>query len=91
LSRIAARAVHKDSGRVLEVFTTQPGVQLYTSNFLDGTLLGKNKTAYKKYQALCLETQGFPDAINHSHFPSIVLKPGEKYQESTIFNFYTLA
>ena len=59
------------------MFTTEPGVQLYTGNFLDGTLKGKGGVVYKKHQAFCLEAQHFPDSIHHPNFPSIVLRPGE--------------
>ena len=67
----AARVRDPESGRVMEMFTTEPGVQFYTGNFLDGTLKGKGGVVYKKHQAFCLETQHFPDSVNHPNFPSI--------------------
>ncbi len=83
----AARVTEPGSGRVMEVFTTQPGVQFYTGNFLDGTLAGKRGQRYEKYAGLCLETQHFPDAPNQPQFPSIVLRPGETYQQTTVYQF----
>lgn len=74
-------------GRVMEVLTTEPGIQLYTGNFLDGTITGKNGAVYQKHAALCLETQHFPDAPNHETFPSTVLRPGETYRHTTIHRF----
>jgi aldose 1-epimerase len=74
------------SGRVMEVVTTQPGIQLYTGNFLDGSLRG-NGGAYVKNGALCLETQHFPDSPNRANFPSTVLRPGEKYLQTTVYRF----
>jgi aldose 1-epimerase len=71
---------------VLEVLTDQPGVQLYTSNFLDGSITGKGK-AYGRRTALCLETQHFPDSPNHPKFPTTELKPGAKYHTVTIYRF----
>jgi aldose 1-epimerase len=86
---LAARAVEPNSGRVLEVWTTQPGVQLYTGNFLDGTVIGKGGKAYTLRSAFCLETQHFPDSPNHPEFPSTVLNPGERYHQVTSFKFLT--
>jgi aldose 1-epimerase len=86
---LAARAVEPNSGRVLEVWTTQPGVQFYTGNFLDGTVTGKGGKAYGFRTAFCLETQHFPDSPNHPEFPSTVLKPGERYHEVTLYKFLT--
>jgi aldose 1-epimerase len=88
---LAARAVEPESGRVLEVLTTQPGVQLYTGNFLDGSIRGKEGKIYPYRSAFCLETQHFPDSPNHPNFPSAVLKPGQTYQETAIFRFSTAA
>ncbi len=88
---LAARAVDPTSGRAMEVLTTQPGVQFYTGNFLDGSLRGKEGKTYPRRSAFCLETQHFPDAPNHPNFPSTVLKPGETYQETAIFRFSTTA
>jgi aldose 1-epimerase len=75
------------SGRVMDVLTTEPGVQLYTGNFLDGTLIGKAGVAYKQHFGLCLETQHFPDSINHPNFPSVVLQPGKTYKSTTVYRF----
>jgi aldose 1-epimerase len=75
------------SGRVLEIFTDQPGMQFYSGNFLDASFIGKNGVAYVKYAGLCLEPQHFPDAPNHSNFPSTVLRPGEEYRHSTVLRF----
>jgi len=86
---LAARVVEPESGRVLEVLTTQPGVQLYTGNFLDGSLRGKDGKVYPYRSAFCLETQHFPDSPNHPNFPSTVLKPGQTYQETAVFRFST--
>lgn len=74
---------HEGTGRKLTVYSTQPGIQVYTSNFLDGSLTGHNETAYQKHQAICLETQHFPDTPNHENFPSTLLKPGEPYWQKT--------
>lgn len=75
------------SGRYLQVYTTEPGIQLYTGNYLDGTLLGKGKRAYGKHAALCLETQHFPDSPNQPDFPNTILQPGETYQQVTKYVF----
>ncbi|KAG8583625.1 hypothetical protein GDO81_008489 [Engystomops pustulosus] len=81
------RVHHKPSGRVLTVRTTQPGVQFYTANFLDGSLGGKGGAVYPKHSAFCLETQAWPDAINKPQFPSVLLHPGEEYDQTTWFDF----
>ncbi len=83
----AVRARDPESGRVMEMFTTEPGVQLYTSNFLDGSLRGKGGVAYKKHQGFCLEAQHFPDSLHHPNFPSIILRPGSTYTQTTIYKF----
>jgi aldose 1-epimerase len=75
------------SGRVLEMFTTEPGVQLYTSNFLTGTHKGKDGVVYKKHQGFCLEAQHFPDSVHHPNFPSTILRPGSTYTQTTIYKF----
>ncbi|KAK3554200.1 hypothetical protein QTP70_020087 [Hemibagrus guttatus] len=85
--RKCARVVHPGTGRVLEVSTTQPGVQFYTSNFLDGTVGGKGVTSYPKHSAFCLETQNWPDAVNQPQFPESLLRPGEEYIHTTRFTF----
>jgi aldose 1-epimerase len=82
-----ARVREPGSGRVMEVFTTEPGVQLYTSNSLDGTLKGKGGVVYQKHHGLCLETQHFPDSVHHPNFPSIILRPGSTYKQTTIYQF----
>jgi aldose 1-epimerase len=84
---LAARVTDPSSGRVLEVSTTEPGVQFYTGNFLDGTVTGKGGRAYQKRTALCLETQHFPDSPNHPAFPTTVLEPGQTYATRTTFAF----
>jgi aldose 1-epimerase len=86
---LAAKVHEPASGRILEVSTTQPGVQFYSGNFLDGTITGKHGHVYKQRYGLCLETQHFPDSPNHPDFPSTILKPGEKFQSQTVFKFST--
>jgi aldose 1-epimerase len=86
---LGARVTEPKSGRVMEMWTTEPGVQLYTGNFLDGTLKGKGGKIYQQYYALCLEAQHFPDSINKPWFPSTVLKPGQTYTQTTIYKFST--
>jgi aldose 1-epimerase len=86
---LAARMFEPTSGRVLEVSTTQPGVQFYTGNFLDGTVTGKNGHVYKRRYGFCLETQHFPDSPNHPDFPSTILRPGETFHQKTVFKFST--
>ena len=87
---LAARAVDPESGRVLECYTTEPGVQFYTGNFLDGSIHGKGGKVYGHRSGFTLETQHFPDSPNHPDFPSTELKPGETYHQTTIFKFSTL-
>ena len=84
---LAAVARDSKSGRVLEVLTTEPGMQFYTGNFLDGTIHGKGGKVYPRRSAFCMETQHFPDSPNKPNFPSTVLKPGAKYQTSTVYRF----
>ena len=83
----AATLYEKTSGRKLQVFTDQPGLQLYTANFLDGSLIGKSGRPYLKRGSLCLETQHFPDSPNQPNFPNTTLRPGETYQTRTICQF----
>jgi aldose 1-epimerase len=83
----AVRVVEKKTGRVMEMATTEPGVQFYTSNFLDGTLKGKGGVTYPQYGALCLEAQHFPDSVNQPKFPSVILRPGETYRQTTSYKF----
>jgi len=84
---VAARAVDHESGRALEVRTTQPGIQLYTGNFLDGTIHGREGHVYGFRNAFCLETQHFPDSPNKPKFPTTELKPGQTFHETTVFKF----
>jgi len=86
LSR-AARVYEPETGRVMEVFTTEPGIQFYSGNFLDGTLTGKNGHVYGHRSGMCLETQHYPDSPNHPTFPSTILRPGETYHSKTIYRF----
>jgi aldose 1-epimerase len=83
----AAEVYEPTTGRVMQVWTDQPGVQFYTGNFLDGTITGKDGKVYQQRSALCLETQHFPDSPNHPNFPSTELKPGQKYHTVTIYRF----
>jgi aldose 1-epimerase len=85
--RLAARATDPASGRTMEVWTTQPGIQFYTSNYLDGTLTGKRGIHYNQYGAFALETQHFPDSINQPSFPPVVLHPGQTFHEATTYKF----
>ncbi len=87
--RVAAEVREPRSGRVMQVITDQPGVQLYTGNFIGDGTIGKNGASYNRRQGLCLETQHFPDAPNHSHFPSVELLPGEAFNSRTIYQFST--
>jgi aldose 1-epimerase len=83
----AAEVYEPTTGRVMQVWTDQPGVQFYTGNFLDGTITGKDGKVYEQRSALCLETQHFPDSPNHPNFSSTELKPGQKYHTVTIYRF----
>lgn len=85
--RLAARLYEPNSGRVLEILTTEPGIQFYSGNFLDGSFTGKYGIVYHKYAGLCLEPQGFPDAPNHPNFPSTVLRAGEVYRHVSVYRF----
>jgi len=85
--RMAAKVMDPASGREMEVWTTEPGVQMYTANWLDGSLHGKRGMAYGKYGAVCLETQHYPDSMNHANFPSAILRPGATYHTETIYKF----
>jgi aldose 1-epimerase len=87
--RLAAIASDPESGRTLTVETTEPGIQFYTGNFLDGAFTGRHGTKYVQRTGFCLETQHFPDAPNQPQFPSTVLRPGETYRSSTSFTFST--
>jgi aldose 1-epimerase len=85
--RLAARVTEPASGRTMEVRTTEPGVQFYTGNFLDGTIKNRKGVPYQKHAAFCLETQHFPDSVNHANFPSTILEPGRTYQTTTVYAF----
>jgi aldose 1-epimerase len=87
--KLAARVWHPESGRIMEVFTTEPGMQFYSSNFLED-ITGKGGQEYGIHQALCLETQHYPDSPNHPGFPETVLRPGETYTQRTIYKFSTM-
>jgi aldose 1-epimerase len=85
--RRAAELSDPASGRKMEVWTTEPGLQLYTGNWLDGTLVGKRGVRYRRYGAVCLEAQHYPDSPNHTNFPTTILRPGETYHQETIYKF----
>jgi aldose 1-epimerase len=82
---LAATLFEPKSGRVLKVWTTEPGIQFYSGNFLDGTLYGTSHRAYRQGDGLALETQHYPDSPNHPNFPSTELRPGETFESTTIF------
>jgi Galactose mutarotase and related enzymes len=84
---LAATVYEPTTGRLMEVFTTEPGVQFYTGNFLDGSSKGKGGRTYPRRSGFCLETQHFPDSPNKPKFPSVVLRPGETYSQTTIYKF----
>jgi aldose 1-epimerase len=84
---LAATVYEPVSGRFMEIFTTEPGIQFYSGNFLDGSMTGKSGKAYEFRNGFCLETQHFPDSPNKPGFPSVVLKPGETYKTTTIHKF----
>ena len=85
----AAKVYDASTGRVMEVLTDQPGLQFYTGNFLDGSITGKGGKVYQQRYAFCMETQHFPDSPNHPEFPSVELKPGERYHTTTVYRFST--
>ena len=87
--RKIAELYEPKSGRLLTVYTDQPGLQFYTGNFLDGTAIGKGGIAYQHRTGLCLETQAFPDTPNKPQFPSVTLRPGKTYRQTTIYQFST--
>ena len=86
---VVAKVEEPTSGRVMEVLSTEPGVQFYTGNFLDGTLVGKSGKAYAFRNGFCLEPQQYPDSPNHPEFPSVILKPGQTYKNTIIYRFST--
>jgi aldose 1-epimerase len=85
--KLAASVYEPASGRVMEIYTTEPGIQFYTGNFLDGTITGKGGKVYKKHYGFCVETQHFPDSPNNPSFPSTILRPGQKYSSLTVHKF----
>ncbi|MEP7362107.1 MAG: aldose epimerase family protein [Acidobacteriota bacterium] len=87
---VVARVTEPTTGRELEVLTTEPGLQFYTGNFLDGTLTGKSEKVYGRRSAFCMETQHFPNSPNQASFPSTVLRPTERYRSTTVFRFSTI-
>ena len=86
---LAATVYEPKSGRVLEVLTTEPGVQLYTANWFDGTLSGKCGVPHTNHTAFCLETQHYPDSMNHCEFPDVILRPGKEFYSKTVWKFST--
>jgi aldose 1-epimerase len=86
---LAARVVEPTTGRVMEVYTTEPGIQFYAGNFLDGTITGKEGKVYKHRWGFCLETQHYPDSPNKPNFPSTILRPGDTYKTTTVYRFST--
>ncbi|MEZ4904903.1 MAG: aldose epimerase family protein [Spirosomataceae bacterium] len=87
--RLAASAYEPTTGRLMEVYTTEPGVQFYTGNFLTGSITGKNGVVYNKRSGFCFETEHFPDSPNQPSFPSVTLKPGQTYKTKTVYRFST--
>jgi aldose 1-epimerase len=85
---LIAVVVEPKSGRVMEMFTSEPAVQLYTGNFLDGKTVGKGGAVYRQHGGFCLEAQHSPDSVNQPNFPSIILRPGQTYRQSTLYRFY---
>jgi aldose 1-epimerase len=86
---LAARVFEAVTGRIVEVFSTEPGMQFYTGNFLNGTLHGKGGWVYQQRDAFCFEPQHHPDSPNHPNFPSVVLRPGDTYKQTTLYRFST--
>jgi aldose 1-epimerase len=91
--RLAMAAIARDplSGRVLEIYTTEPGIQLYTSNWFDGSIAGKRGISYFKHGAFALETQHYPDSMNHPEFPSVILRPGDRFNTETQWRFRVIS
>jgi aldose 1-epimerase len=77
------------SGRALSIRSTEPGIQLYSGNFLDGSIVGRGGAAYERYAGVCLETQHFPGSVHHPHFPETILHPGEAFSSTTVYSFTT--
>jgi aldose 1-epimerase len=86
---LASRVYEPTTGRVMETHTTQPGVQFYTGNYLDGSLTGKSGVNYQPHAGFCLETQHYPDSVNHPDFPSSILRPAQTYRQTTVYRFLT--
>lgn len=84
---LAARVHEPKSGRVMEVSTTEPAIQFYSGNFLNGKEKGHGGVVYRKHQGFCLEAQHYPDSVHHANFPSIILRPGETYRQTTVYKF----
>ncbi len=84
---LAAKVFEPTTGRVMEVYTTEPGIQFYSGNFLDGSITGKGGEIYRHRHGFCLEAQHFPDSPNKPQFPSTVLSPGQEYTQTTIYKF----
>jgi aldose 1-epimerase len=84
---MAARVTEPSTGRILEISTTEPGIQFYSGNFLDSTLTGKRGVVYNQHDAFCLETDHFPDSPNQPSFPNVVLRPSQTYTQTTIHKF----
>ena len=87
IRQVAAKLTSPTTGITLEVYTDEPGIQLYTGNFLDGTVKGKNGIVYPQRTSICLETQHYPDSPNKAHWPSVILEPGKTYTSHCIFKF----
>jgi aldose 1-epimerase len=87
IAQLAAKATCTATGISVEVYTNEPGIQVYTGNFLNGKVNGKHGIAYNKRTAVCLETQHYPDSPNQSQFPSVVLEPGQTYHSECIYKF----
>jgi aldose 1-epimerase len=85
--QLAVRVNEPSSGRIMEVWTTEPGIQFYSGNFLDGKSIGKGRIPYNFRAGFCLETQHFPDSPNHPGFPPTTLNPGQKYSSTTLYRF----
>jgi aldose 1-epimerase len=85
--KLAADVSEPVSGRVMEVWTTEPGLQFYSGNFPDGSITGKSGKKYEKHYGFCLETQHFPDSPNKANFPSTILEPGKRYTHTTVYRF----
>ena len=87
ITQLAAKVTSPASGITLEVYTNEPGIQIYTGNFLNGTVKGKGGVVYQQRSAICLETQHYPDSPNKAHFPSVILEPGQTYQSTCVYKF----